>query len=40
MASGGGRCWVVCNEALVKRVMLLFSFDCLDHRCDELGSMN
>jgi hypothetical protein len=40
MASGGGRCWVVYNEALVKRVMLLFSFDGLDRWYGELRSMN
>jgi len=40
MASVGGRCWVVYNEALVKRVMLLFSFDCLDCWYEELRSMN
>jgi len=40
MASGGGRCWVVYNEALVKRVVMLFSFDCLDRWYEELRSMN
>jgi len=31
---------VVYNEALVKRVMLLFSFDCLDCWDEEVRSMN
>jgi len=33
-------CWVVYDEALDRRVVLLFSFDCLDCWCEELGSMN
>jgi len=36
----GGKCWVVYNKALVKRVMLLFSLDCLDCWYDEVRSMN
>jgi len=40
MASGGKRRWVVYNEALVKRVMILFSFDCLDCWYEEVRSMN
>jgi len=40
MASGCGRCWVVYNEALVMRVMLLFSFHCLDCWGEEVGSVN
>jgi len=31
---------VVYNEALVRRVMLLFSFDCLDRWYGEVMSMN
>jgi len=31
---------VVYNEALVKRVMILFSFDCLDCWGEEVRSMN
>jgi len=40
MVSGRGRCWVVYNDVLIGCVMLLFSFDCLDSRGDELRSMN
>jgi len=35
-----GSCWVVYDETLIKRVMLLFSFDCLDCWGEEVMSMN
>jgi len=40
MGSWGGKCWLIYDEALVKRVILPFFSDCLDCWDEEVGSMN